>query len=1485
MPSISKVRFTNVIYDNGNKRYIDTTFQFDGYNGILLLENGAGKTVFVQTLIQAVLPHKTVAQRKIQETLQLSNNVAHIAIEWILDERPRRYALTAVSLFINSREQLASQQFAMEYSSDARDTLDTLPFTRREGEKERPATREEMAAYFRGLAERSMVARFFSESDTLLAYQKYIEEHFKIIPTEWNKIATINAAEGGVEAYFENCRTTAELIDRMLLPTVEEACAAGMGIVDGNGFADLFVKQRDHFKQQIRLQKRIEEMQGVLRELGSYTDVRRLQAEAEEQLLETNRRLKALYEQVLQLDTDRKEEQSELIERQDGLEMAKRYNAQQEMACRVAIAWENYAKKREDQEKAQGILQEADGKQRRNQERLDNIKYAGLKVALGQTRQLIRAHADALAALAEDAETCELEKQLLQNSGKLRDWFLREGNTYQQDLQNMEIQDEKICVKINEKQAELHENGNSVHQIERQLGVCSGEIKNIVEQEEYLEGSLFPDTLHIDPKIQQIAWENEQKQQQEQCDNYQKNIAFYEEQQKTLSLILPKQRAEKQGIQQDEQALSAQVAVITSNGQELLDRLQQQPACANIAIDALTLYQRAEFFLNQLGDDIILLEEQQKTIFQRYRLAHQQLDMYGQVEEFHADPQLEEKLERISADVAFLKSGAEVFRQYCRVHGDAAGDIYKKYPFWAASVVTSADTIEMVQQKLETMADELTQPIFLLTEQELRAIFDGEETFPNRQVIPAFWRNIIPAEFKTWLQMLRESALVVDNERQEIEVRIGALKSLHMDLQRFFRKTPFSEYQEILSSRRSLQEKEQVLTRNILQTEQDLETCRVNLEKYRKTLYSAGQRLTELEQKLAEVGMYFSLQKKHLEILSRQESLSANLSKLQTGGQNIQQAIEKLREAKAGLAERIGECREGLRQLKNKLYYQEVQDAEREVSEDSYETLVQMRIRIQTRLDGCNENRGRLESEYQAAKKEEKRCGDELRALQLSAEGILNEQFIYPINGEQEIIRLGSARKILQTEYRDARAAWETKKQAQDTSYGAWEAEKKHYDEQYDELLTFTGDLSACKAALFSEKKELSQQLLQVRKNIIAVTEELTNLQKLQQNLDRKNERLAFAVDAVIPVLLEEDLRTVNSAKLAMLIEPKLRAAENLYGKVEKSREESQKKKDSFIRYCEGKICEESMRRRVVDGIRMKEAYEEFVNWNRVITSNIHQIIGLAESERKEHYMHIEHMISHMTLYLRDICNGLSEIAAKTRIKVEDTFKDIYNIHMPVWNDSDARTAIRSYLDYITKKLDLPEYQDDMGHEDGNKIREGLKKLLRTQQIINRVLGENAIKVKCRKATSAQLFSDRPYSWEESNKWSGGEMWSKNMALFLGCLNYLSEKRCHIKRGKYLNRVVIADNPFGKASSDHVLNPVFFIAQQLGFQIIALTAHEDGNFIRKYFPVMYSCRFADIAGQKGKILCPEKEIKTAFFEEHNPESLNRLKDYEEIGLF
>ncbi|WP_143522881.1 hypothetical protein, partial [Pseudomonas sp. 2822-15] len=65
-----------------------------------LLENGGGKTVLIQTALQAILPHVDLADRKIKDTLSLENSPAHIAIEWIVNDNPRQYVVTAVTLFL-----------------------------------------------------------------------------------------------------------------------------------------------------------------------------------------------------------------------------------------------------------------------------------------------------------------------------------------------------------------------------------------------------------------------------------------------------------------------------------------------------------------------------------------------------------------------------------------------------------------------------------------------------------------------------------------------------------------------------------------------------------------------------------------------------------------------------------------------------------------------------------------------------------------------------------------------------------------------------------------------------------------------------------------------------------------------------------------------------------------------------------------------------------------------------------------------------------------------------------------------------------------------------------------------------------------------------------------------------------------------------------------------------------------------------------------
>lgn len=97
MPKIGKIRFVNFTY-NENRHIYDQTFDF--YNGedtLLNLQNGGGKTVLVQMMMQPVVPKQKLKDRLFKSYFMNAKAPAYIMIEWILDGRPER-VLTGIGI-------------------------------------------------------------------------------------------------------------------------------------------------------------------------------------------------------------------------------------------------------------------------------------------------------------------------------------------------------------------------------------------------------------------------------------------------------------------------------------------------------------------------------------------------------------------------------------------------------------------------------------------------------------------------------------------------------------------------------------------------------------------------------------------------------------------------------------------------------------------------------------------------------------------------------------------------------------------------------------------------------------------------------------------------------------------------------------------------------------------------------------------------------------------------------------------------------------------------------------------------------------------------------------------------------------------------------------------------------------------------------------------------------------------------------------------
>lgn len=112
-------------------------------------------------------------------------------------------------------------------------------------------------------------------------------------------------------------------------------------------------------------------------------------------------------------------------------------------------------------------------------------------------------------------------------------------------------------------------------------------------------------------------------------------------------------------------------------------------------------------------------------------------------------------------------------------------------------------------------------------------------------------------------------------------------------------------------------------------------------------------------------------------------------------------------------------------------------------------------------------------------------------------------------------------------------------------------------------------------------------------------------------------------------------------------------------------------------------------------------------------------------------------------------------------------------------------------------------------------------------------------------------------TWEAINKGegdmpegSGGQTLSINTFVIMMLMNY---KKRHIGNENPWT-VLVLDNPFGKASAKHILDPIFEIANKLNFQLIAFAAPEIIKAeISERFPVFWELRIGDDSNKDGLI--------------------------------
>lgn len=1474
MPSISKIRFTNVVYENGDKRYNDDIFEFDGENGAVLLENGGGKTVFVQTALQAVVPNVSVSDRKIKNTLLLENSPAHIAVEWIINEKPRKYALTSVTLFMKNGE-AASYKYVYEYDEGDDESIENIPFViENQDAGKRASSKDEINEYYVKMSQNRMNAHTFV---TKKDYCDYIEDNFKIIPSEWQKIAEINGAEGGVEEFFDACKTTGQLVDNLLIPTVEDALA-GEGT---KAFADIFEKQREHLKQSKQLRTQISESRTVCDRINEYVNVYKDFSGSQEELDNRKLFLKAIYDfENKEKDENIRKNAANIKENEDNFQKEQLYNMKR-ASYELRILED---KKNEQYKKYKDFSEEYENLKNINHELLQkysDLQNAAFKYKIKSEADIEEAEKRKLRDLEQNKEMTDIQSELKENSEKLNGYFKNEEN--------------KLKSARNEYKEELSQNNTRLQNIEKHLKEAEKKNNDLNSEKSKNEGQIK--VLENDMvKIENAILSNKDKENikdhllilKNKVEYLEKNLYDYTSSRNVLKNEKINENNNLNDLRKDldkEKEINSEFASDIKNieikMEEILKYIKEFKS-GWFNYDKENIYLKQESILSQIETRVEILRDEKEKCIINERISHRYSDDYKDSEYFTADFYLERLIKKLREDIGYVESGSEYIKKYSRIHDVSIDSLTDTFKYWPITLITSEGNVSKIVDIAEKLNENISYPIIVMSEKEAKKEITEENTilFSN-VVIPGLWKNNSDKIlFEKWKSEILNKASESTKIRKDKETEFNNACEILKKVRGFYEYCPFEHYKEINALIKNSNEKIRTLQNTVLEKENhikeiDEEIERINLkEKHDNSEISIVE--GQIQKCFDYIGKYNEVNSLKEVIKRIQNEIEGVLLELEKLKKDIDYIKDRIKEKEKD----IDEVERNIKELKKDVVYNEVKDYEPVLSDKSVELLKRIRQDINDRLNKKNKDRSSIVERIRSAEEKREIFSKQYEDFKkkLDEDININDALETKQGDEAEIERLNEKILNLKEPLRKKQNEVVKIKSLYDTSYGGYNTQKEKYLNEYERIIEFDVSCEEISNMLYEEKKEIDSKTAALLKEGKKIQKEKDEIEKALYKLEVANGSENFLFDNTKSYELTEEEKQNIPYKRISSVEEHIKKYKDILTTLYNKKEYVVKEKEKFIKFCEDKINDVRLKEMSVSGVRTKDTLQDIEKWQYLMNERILRAIEMAENDIREHDKEIQQFINHIHSYLVTVCEELRSIPKKTRIKIDDVWKEVFIFEVPSWEEKEGRKNISEYIDFVISALEDDKFKDENNLEDAGKVRKEIEKYLVTKQLLKIVMGDKDIKVKCRKVTNDGKMLSAPFSWQVSNSWSGGEKWSKNMSLFLGILNYTAEKRQHIKPSfnKKHYRSVIVDNPFGKASSEHVLNPVFFIAEQLGFQIIALTAHAEGKFIRSYFPVVYSLKLRNSKNNTTQIITKEKEIKYAYFKDRDSETLVRM---------
>ena len=1402
MPKISKARIVNFNYNDGNRLIADELFDFsneqddDALNVLINLANGGGKSVLVQLMMQPVIPKARVAGRKIESFFGKLSDHCFVVLEWLKDNSSEKL-LTGIAMAareIPSTEDEISggmgtkyYTFYANYASDRSEySLVNLPLSQNESGRFLPAEYESM----KKLSRKSKGKLCCYASDDNLQWQRKLEE-YGLFQDEWHMMEKLNSEEGGLGKFFGDFKTSDQLVDRLLIPTIESKLKISHSKEDSSLATMLLSYAKQYAGQKTKIQEK-EEYESFLRALEALSPL----ADA------LGNRFYAQEDQ-----TGRLFGLSAALQKESIVFQQKRDDAERNVAHldnqMTRIRWEE---KSEEYYRLLEVFQEAEeiwkATEEQTQQLQNELNQASENLNIQECADYYQqqiSHQSAISALKQEISQKE---QGLDGSREIA------------------ILGYSTACAIEEARSAIEP---ELEHLESSVAALDGQIEQTKHQVDALQNAVNRAQSAYDQKKGSIATveaETDRETQKLNADLTRRLDGSYatDELDQLEQKILTDQAKQSGNLDRSGEALEQINAVLDNLPQEIAN------CCGEISEHS----RRKRDFEEELSQ-YLAQEDQVRAICQEHTLNFSlrftdEIAAYLQGEQQKSEAQYGDLLRRISlaeeeidaaksgflhvprAVIEYLNSTGVIYstcEKYLlglveegKLSQDACLELLQEYPAAAYGVLMT----EEQNKKFFSFQREQWLPamIPIFSPQQMEAILRNENAFTGAIAFysEAYFENreYYISHLTQKQQELLEQKVLLEHRKDHLQNQLDVIKSFSYpedwQLQQQ-KKISASENQlrELENKKRSLEKKQQ----DFKEKKQEITA---KIEEYRDNLRAIEDRLSSLQQVRKRLDT-------ELELVHQIEGLKRTLSEHRQAESDERQRLEIMQHDWAEDQRQLAEIRRQLDRLTEAIT--EVQGRQAtERRPGTWEVLLQQ---YRTSLQTENAELAVLRLQLKTEQDQEKKCRKEIRKRDLAEEAYRN--VVYS--------------ETLETSLRQKKQELEGKRPEQERCFREAAAAKGQAEGR---LQSVQKELSK-----LGEPLEKSQIGTDFADRIRACQDEkavqiscIRTYESEQHKLERERDRLlnylsAFPRPEQIPdVKLEENY----TQQCADAISQHRQGEKNL----RQTEKDATEQLEQMRRDAMGGLAVISNAIAGMAGLLANEARgDRYFTLSTQIDSqmqNTKRAIAQISTDLREFENSRGDLIQQCTQQGNQIYEGLHQMEASSRVMVYAGKPRQRMIQFDFPDHLDfavSEAAIAKEIDQGTKELAEKLFDDSVTDVERKRYAE---KIVGSSNLLRKFLGRDMIQVKAFKID--QNPENAGYrKWKETQiNNSGAEKFVVYFAVILSLINYTRGSVGGIQ-DKELRSVLILDNPFGATSSKHILQPMFAIAKHFRVQMICLS--------------------------------------------------------------